>query len=100
MKIGRVDICGISHEIERVLVIDESLEGVTQGKIVYSEAKILVKEGLPVNIMREVIIHEMLHGILNHIGQQELSCDENFIQALANGIYNSGLYLDIKEDKE
>lgn len=93
-----VKICGIPYEVEKVPVIDESTEGIVQGQIEYSKAKILIKDGLPQGIEYEVLIHEMVHGILNHIGQTELRDNEDFVQRLANGIYNSGLQLLVKEE--
>ena len=90
-----VTICGIPHTIEEVPVIDEEREGIVQGEITYNEAKIRIKKDLPYEIKQEVLMHEVLHGILYHIGEAELCGDERFVQALANGICNSGLRLQI-----
>jgi hypothetical protein len=94
-----VEICGIPHTIEEVPVIDEEREGVVQGEITYNEAKILVKKDLPYEIKQEVLMHEVIHGILYHIGESELCSDERFVQALTNGICNSGLKLQIIESE-
>ena len=88
-----VTICGIPYEVETVPVIDEASEGIIQGEIHYSKAKIIIKDNLPKQIGEEVLIHEMGHGILNHIGETELRDNEEFVQRLANGIYNSSLQL-------
>ena len=90
-----IEICGIPHTIEEVPVIDEEREGIVQGEITYNEAKIRIKRDLPYEIKQEVLMHEVLHGILYHIGEAELCSDERFVQALANGICNSGLRLQI-----
>ena len=90
-----VEICGIPHTIEEVPVIDEEREGVVQGEITYNEAKIRIKKDLPYEIKQEVLMHEVIHGILYHIGESELCGDERFVQALTNGICNSGLKLQI-----
>lgn len=87
----KVIICGIVYTVEHVPVIDEGVEGIVQGQIHYSQGKILIKDGLPKQIEEEVLMHEMIHGILNHIGKSELAEDETFVQGLANGIYNSSL---------
>jgi predicted metal-dependent peptidase len=92
-----VKICGIPHEIEEMPVVNEEGEGITQGQIIYSEAKIQIKESLPQEVKDEVLIHEIVHGILQHIGEVDLCADERFVQALASGIYNSGLLLQIEE---
>ena len=88
-----VNICGVPHEIVYKDVIDEDCEGIIQGKILYSKAKILVKKDLPKQIKKEVIIHEMVHGMLCHMGQNELCGNEEFVQMMANAIYNSGFEL-------
>ena len=93
MKI--ITICGIPHVIEELPVVNEEGEGVTQGQIIYSEAKIQIKDSLPYEVKQEVLVHEVVHGILQHIGEAELCADERFVQALANGICNSGLELQV-----
>ena len=37
----------------------------------------------------EALCHEILHGILVHIGKDELSQDESFVQCLSNALYQS-----------
>ena len=88
-----VNICGIPHKIVYKDVIEEDSEGITQGLIIYSKAKILVKKDLPKELEKEVIIHEMVHGMLCHMGQDELCGNEEFVQMMANAIYNSSLEL-------
>lgn len=82
-----INICGIPHEIQEVPVIDEELEGITQGKILFSKAKILLKQDLPNELKESVLFHEVLHGILMLTGYSELSGDETFVQCLSNAMY-------------
>lgn len=82
-----INILGIEYKIKEVDVIDEELEGVVNGKILYSQGIILIKKSLPDDIKKEVLYHEILHGILVRIGQNDLSCDEILVQGLANAIY-------------
>jgi len=82
-----VNICGIPYTIEEVPVIDEELDGITQGKILYSQAKILLKESLPKELKQAVLFHEIVHGILMNIGYSELAGDETFVQGLSNALY-------------
>lgn len=93
----KVNICGIPHKIVYKDVIDEGTEGITQGQIIHSKAKILIKKDLPKEIEKEVIIHEMVHGMLCHMGQDELCDNEEFVQMMANAIYNSGFDLKVME---
>lgn len=88
-----VTICGIPYTVETVPVIDEGAEGIVQGQIVYSKGKILIKQDMPKQIFLEVLTHEMIHGVLNHIGRAELADDESFVQGLTSGIFNSSFCL-------
>ena len=81
-----VDICGIPHEVKYVDSIDEELDGITQGKILYSKGIILIRKDLPKEIENEVLIHEITHGMLMHLGKHDMSSDEEFVQLLAHGI--------------
>lgn len=45
----------------------------------------------------ETICHEMVHGILVHLGYTEQSQDETFVQALGNAIYQG---FEIKAERE
>lgn len=80
-----VNICGIKHEIvEREDTFDA--DAVHLGQISFKECKIYINKNMHEDIKRETICHEMIHGILTHLGYQEQSSDERFVQALANGI--------------
>lgn len=79
----KIEICGIPFKIKEVEVIDEQIEGVTQGQILFSKAKILIKKKLPKKLKRQVLFHEVLHGILVQLGYNELSEDETFVQSLS-----------------
>ena len=92
----KIKICGIPYEIEYVPVIDEAEEGITQGKILYSQAKILIKDGLTQELEESVIFHEVLHGILMLLGYSEQSADEQFVQALSNAMWQM---FDLRREK-
>lgn len=79
----KIKICGVPFKIKEVEVIDEPIEGVVQGKILYSKEKILIKKKLPKKLKRQVLFHEVLHGILVQLGYNELSDDETFVQSLS-----------------
>lgn len=93
-----VNICGIPHEIRYKNVIAEEDEGVVNGLIELSKCRITLKKGMTKKFEQETLIHEMIHGVLHHIGRYELAEDEEFVQGLANGLYNSGFRVN-KGDK-
>lgn len=92
-----IKICGIPYTIEEVPVIDEDVEGITQGQILYTKGKILLKESLPDEIKKSVLFHEVLHGMLFHLGYSEQASDETFVQGLSNVMYQM---FELKDNEE
>lgn len=83
----RVNICGIPHTIiEKEDVFNA--DGIHFGQIDYKKCEILIAKDMTNESKEETICHEMLHGMLVHLGYDELSQDEKFVQALGNAIYN------------
>ena len=65
-------------------------EEIREGDIVeidYKACEIRVNKDMSKEAKEETIIHEMVHGMLVHLGYTEQSDDETFVQALANAIY-------------
>lgn len=82
-----VNICGIPHEI---ILCEDNFDVDTHfAQINYGNAEIKVNKNMNKYIQEESICHEVVHGILVHIGRQELSSDETFVQALGNAIMQS-----------
>lgn len=92
----KVNVCGLKYKVKEVEVIDEGYEGIVQGRIEYSKQKILLKKKLPKQIKKETLIHEIIHGVLLHIGRTDLTEDEMFVQSLANGLYKTFEIREIK----
>ena len=90
----KVKICGIPYKIIEVPVIDEDEEGITQGKILYSQGKILIKKDLPKKLKKQVLYHEIIHGMLVLLGYTQQSADEVFVQSLTTAIFQ---IFDLKE---
>lgn len=90
-----VNICGIPH---KVVECEDSFNlDLHFGQIEYAKALIKVNKDLEGVSREETIAHEMIHGILVHLGYNEQSQDEQFVQALANAIIQG---FDIKYVKE
>ena len=80
-----VNICGIPHEI--IETEDGFNSDATHfGQINYLKCNIRINKDMSETMKRETICHEMLHGMLVHLGYNEQSQDETFVQALANAI--------------
>lgn len=82
-----INICGVPHTIK--LVEDGFCDNSLLGQISFKDAEILINSASVEAVQKEILCHEIMHGILNHIGRQDLSNDETFIQALGNAVYQS-----------
>ena len=79
-----VNICGIKYDViecEDAFDVDKHF-----AMIDYMQATIKVNKSMCDQIKREAIAHEMVHGILVHLGYNDQSQDEQFVQALGNAI--------------
>ncbi len=81
----KVNICGVSHEITECE--DKFDVDCHFGQIDYKNCEIRVNKDMKAEAKEETICHEMIHGILIHLGYNEQSQDEQFVQALGNAIY-------------
>ena len=83
----KVNICGIPHEI---IFCDDNFSTDTHyGQIDYGKAEIRISTNISKEQQGEALCHEILHGILVHIGKGELSQDEEFVNCVSNAIYQS-----------
>ena len=80
-----VNICGILHEV--VEKADNFNVDTHFGQIDHVKAEISINKDMAERVKIETICHEMVHGILLHIGRLDLNGDEVFVQALSNAIF-------------
>lgn len=92
----KVNICGIPHTI--VYVNDEFNTNTHFGQIDYGKAVIKISKDVSKEQQDEALCHEILHGILVHIGKDVLSQDESLVQSLSNAIYQS--FVPVLESEE
>ena len=85
----KIKIAGMPYKVKQVDVIDEEIEGITRGAILYTEGKILIKRKS--KNKAETLMHEIVHGILVEIGRNDLTGDETFVQSMANALMNTEL---------
>lgn len=90
-----VNICDIPHKVVQVEdVFDTECHF---GMIDFKKCEIRINKDLTEELKTKTIYHEMVHGMLTHIGRDDLSNDEVFVQTLANAIYQG---FDLKGDEE
>ena len=95
----KVNICGIPHKV--IYCKDEFNTDTHFGQIDYGKAVIKISEDISKEQQEEALCHEVLHGILVHIGKGELSQDEEFVNVLSNAIYQSFIpNLEVEEESE
>lgn len=82
-----IKICGIPHEVvECESKFDNQLH---MGMIDHEKCIIYINKVLPVEVKKETLCHEIVHGILVHIGYNDLTENEQFVQAMGNAIYQT-----------
>lgn len=91
----KVNICGIPHTV--IECPDNFDVDAHFGQIDYKACEIRINKDMATEAKEETICHEMIHGILVHLGYSEQSQDEQFVQALANAIYQG---FDIRGEEE
>lgn len=94
----KVNICGIPH---KVIECEDTFDvNCHCGQINYKNCEIRINKDMTDENKTETLCHEMIHGILMHLGYNEFSSDEHFVQALANAIYQGFSVKTESEDKE
>ena len=83
----KVNICGIPHKV--IYCKDEFNTDTHYGQIDYGKSVIKISEDISKEQQDETLCHEILHGILVHIGKAQLSQDVGFVTCLSNAIYQS-----------
>ena len=82
-----VNICGLPHKvIEKEDNFDIDCHF---GQIDYKKCEIKINKDMTEEVKKETICHEIVHGILVHMGYNDLCNDEQFVQAMGNAINQS-----------
>lgn len=83
----KINICGIEHKI---IECEDKFDADTHmGMIDYPKAEICINKNMAESVKTATICHEALHGMLTHIGREDLSNDEQLVTALGNAINQS-----------
>ena len=92
-----VNICGVPHKI--IECEDKFDVDLHFGQIDYAKCEIYINKNMTAEAKAETICHEMVHGILVHLGYSEYAHDEQLVQALGNAIYQ-GFNIKVKGDNK
>lgn len=90
-EVKKIKIFATEYIVEEVEQIDKYQR--LLGQINYCEQRILIDKNISEDMKREILIHEILHGILEKLGYTEINNDEQKVQSIA-----STLYLVLKEN--
>lgn len=94
----RVNICGLPHEV--VEVEDKFNMDCHMGMIEYKDLVIKINKDMPDEAKKETLCHEMIHGILVHLGYNDMANNEQLVQALGNAIYQGFDVKDIRNSDD
>lgn len=89
----KVNICGIPHTV--IECEDKFDAEIHLGMIDFQRAQIFINSEMSPEMKDATLCHEILHGILTHIGRDDLSEQEEFVTAMGNAIYQT---FSIKKD--
>ncbi len=79
-----INVCGIPYRV-RVCKDNFSLD-CHMGEITYATGEIRINQDMTEQLQTAALIHEWIHGALVMLGYQELSHDEQFVQAFSIAI--------------
>lgn len=82
-----VTVLGIPYKIEHVDIVNR--DDVRFGETRFFDGVIRIDKSLPLEIMNQTLIHEILHCICWEQGLYEIGENENAIQSLATALYDT-----------
>lgn len=91
MNIKELKILATEYKVEEVEQIDKYQR--LLGQIEYAEQTIKIDKNISEDMKKEILIHEILHGVLEKLGYDEINEDEQKVHSIA-----STMYLVLKEN--
>ena len=83
----KINIGNSVHEIKLVEEMRTPEGDLVLGEYRPYEEAILVSKNFPAQVKRQTLWHEVVHGMLDEIGADELQTSEGFVDALAKQMY-------------
>ena len=84
---NEIIIMGVPHKIEYVDCVNK--DELKAGEINFLDCVIRIDNSQPLEMQKVILLHEVLHGLCNLIGLNDLGENESAIQALAGGLYST-----------
>lgn len=81
----KVQVLGIPYTIEkqdRITVDGQNADG----SITYNVARIQIVDGMPIEVERATVLHEIMHALFKSQGQHDYQHDEALLEAVAHGV--------------
>lgn len=85
MKIKNLKILATQYDVEEVEQIDKYSR--LLGQIEYTEQKIKIDKNISEDLKQEVLLHEVLHGVLEKLGYEEINNNEQKVHSIASTMY-------------
>lgn len=79
-----INICGVPHEV--MLCNDNFNVDCHFGQIDYKRAVIKINQDMPESLQMQTLCHEWLHGALAMLGFNDLTNNEQFVNALSTAM--------------
>jgi Zn-dependent peptidase ImmA (M78 family) len=79
----KVVVAGIPYTIEkqdRITIDGRNVDG----HVTYNTALIQIVDGMPIEVERVVVIHELAHAMFLHTGHNDYREDEDLVETVAN----------------
>lgn len=81
----KINILGIPYEVVEVDTIDKSVR--IFGHIDYPNQIIKLEKGMGKQYREQTLLHEIVHGIFEGLGYDDLNADEEKVQGIASVLY-------------
>lgn len=80
-----INILGIPYKVEEVECVNKHEP--CQGEIDFEQCEIRIDKSLPTDLKNQVLMHELIHGILELLGYKAENEDEQKVQGLATALH-------------
>lgn len=82
----KIEILGVSYDVIEVEQVDKTNYYV-DGEIDYDKQIIRINKNLENERKTEILWHEIIHGICEHLKIDEVQKNEHLVQCIGNAIY-------------